>query len=101
MVHYTPFGYSDWKNIVAAIKEFGAQGKKTAVVSTINGDANVPFYNELISQGVRAQDIPVIAFSVGEQELSAIDTQSLAGHFTAWNYFMSAKSPVNDEFIRK
>lgn len=101
VLRYTPFGHSDWKNIVAEIKAFGSQGKKTAVVSTINGDANVSFYNELAAQGVSARDIPVLAFSVGEQELSAIDTRPLAGHFTAWNYFMRAKSPVNDEFIRK
>src|SRR5690606_13731179 len=95
----TPFGHSDWQNIVADIKAFGAAGKKTAVVSTINGDANVPFYKELGNQGVSAEDIPVVAFSVGEEELSGFDTTPLVGHLAAWNYFMSVDAEANDEFI--
>ncbi len=99
MINYTPFGHSDWQTIVADIKKFGAAGKKTAVVSTINGDANVPFYKELGNQGVSAEEIPVIAFSVGEEELSGIDTKPLVGHLAAWNYFMSVDAEVNDGFI--
>lgn len=99
MINYTPFGHSDWQSIVAEIKQFGSAGKKTAVVSTVNGDANVPFYKELANQGVSAEDIPVIAFSVGEEELSGFDTGPLVGHLAAWNYFMSVESDVNDEFI--
>ena len=99
MVNYTPFGHSDWQTIVADIKKFGSAGKKTAVVSTINGDANVPFYKELGNQGVSAEEIPVIAFSVGEEELSGIDTKPLVGHLAAWNYFMSVDAEVNDSFI--
>jgi urea transport system substrate-binding protein len=99
MINYTPFGHSDWQSIVSDIKKFGAEGKKTAVVSTINGDANVPFYKELGSQGVAAGDIPVVAFSVGEEELSGIDTAPLVGHLAAWNYFMSVDSETNDSFI--
>lgn len=99
MINYTPFGHSDWQSIVADIKKFGSEGKKTAVVSTINGDANVPFYKELGNQGISAEDIPVVAFSVGEEELSGIDTKPLVGHLAAWNYFMSADDPANDEFI--
>ena len=99
MINYTPFGHSDWQTIVSDIKKFGSQGKKTAVVSTINGDANVPFYKELGNQGVSAEDIPVVAFSVGEEELSGIDTGPLVGHLAAWNYFMSVDTPVNAEFI--
>ena len=87
MINYTPFGHSDWQTIVADIKKFGSAGKKTAVVSTINGDANVPFYKELGNQGVQAKDIPVVAFSVGEEELAGIDTKPLLGHLAAWNYF--------------
>ena len=101
MINYTPFGYSDWQSIVSEIKKFGSAGKKTAVVSTINGDANVPFYKELGNQGVSAEDIPVIAFSVGEEELSGIDTKPLVGHLAAWNYFMSVEDESNDEFIEK
>lgn len=101
MINYTPFGHSDWQTIVSEIKAFGSAGKKTAVVSTVNGDANVPFYKELGNQGVTADDIPVIAFSVGEEELSGIDTGPLVGHLAAWNYFMSAESDINDEFIEK
>jgi len=99
MINYTPFGHSDWQSIVADIKKFGAAGKKTAVVSTINGDANVPFYKELGNQGVTADAIPVVAFSVGEEELSGIDTKPLVGHLAAWNYFMSVDSEANDAFI--
>ncbi|PAU88408.1 urea ABC transporter substrate-binding protein [Pseudomonas sp. WN033] len=100
MINYTPFGHSDWQNIVADIKRFGSAGKKTAVVSTINGDANVPFYRELGNQGVSAEDIPVVAFSVGEEELSGIDTAPLVGHMAAWNYFMSEETPENEAFIK-
>ena len=99
MINYTPFGHSDWQNIVSDIKRFGSAGKKTAVVSTINGDANVPFYRELGNQGISASDIPVVAFSVGEQELSGIDTGPLVGHLAAWNYFMSVDSDTNYDFI--
>ena len=99
MINYTPFGHSDWQTIVSDIKKFGSAGKKTAVVSTINGDANVPFYKELGNQGVKATDIPVVAFSVGEEELAGLDTKPLVGHLAAWNYFQSIKSPVNDKFI--
>lgn len=99
LVNYTPFGHSDWQSIVAEIKRFGSSGKKTAVVSTVNGDANVPFYKELANQGVDATKIPVIAFSVGEEELSGIDTGPLVGHLAAWNYFMSVEDDANYDFI--
>jgi urea transport system substrate-binding protein len=98
-INYTPFGFSDWQTRVAAIKKFGSAGKKTAVVSTINGDANVPFYKELGNQKVSAEDIPVVRFSVGEEELSGLDTKPSVGHLAAWNYFQSIKSPVNSTFI--
>jgi urea transport system substrate-binding protein len=101
MINYTPFGHSDWQSIVADIKKFGSAGKKTAVVSTINGDANVPFYKELGNQKISAEDIPVVAFSVGEEELSGLDTKPLVGHLAAWNYFMSIKSPANSDWITK
>jgi urea transport system substrate-binding protein len=101
MINYTPFGHSDWQTIVTDIKNFGSAGKKTAVVSTINGDANVPFYKELANQGIKAEDIPVVAFSVGEEELAGLDTGPLVGHLTAWNYFESVDTPENAEFIKK
>ncbi len=101
MINYTPFGHADWQTIVADIKKFGSAGKKTAVVSTINGDANVPFYKELGNQGIKAKDIPVVAFSVGEEELAGIDTKPLLGHLAAWNYFESIKTPLNKEYIDK
>src|SRR6186713_3190875 len=101
MINYTPFGHSDWQSIVADIKKFGSAGKKTAVVSTINGDANVPFYKELGNQKISAEDIPVVAFSVGEEELSGLDTKPLVGHLAAWNYFESIKTPANDAFIKQ
>ena len=99
LINYTPFGHSDWQNIVASIKKFGSGGKKTAVVSTINGDANVPFYKELGNQGIKATDIPVVAFSVGEEELAGLDTKPLVGHLAAWNYFESLDNPDNKNFI--
>ncbi len=101
MINYTPFGHADWQTIVSDIKKFGSAGKKTAVVSTINGDANVPFYKELGNQGIKATDIPVVAFSVGEEELAGLDTKPLVGHLAAWNYFQSVKDPANAEFIKK
>src|SRR5690606_16960751 len=101
MINYTPFGHADWQTIVADIKSFAAAGKKTAVVSTINGDANVPFYKELANQGIKAEDIPVVAFSVGEEELAGIDTSNLVGHLAAWNYFQSVDTPENEQFIEQ
>jgi urea transport system substrate-binding protein len=101
MINYTPFGFSDWQTEVSKIKAFGSSGKKTAVVSTINGDANVPFYKELGNQGVKATDIPVVAFSVGEEELAGLDTKPLVGHLAAWNYFESIKTPANAAFIKE
>ncbi|HEY4251121.1 MAG TPA: urea ABC transporter substrate-binding protein [Roseomonas sp.] len=98
MEEYTPFGHSDWQGIVSRVKSFAAQGKKTAIVSTINGDANVPFYRELGNQGIKAEDIPCVAFSVGEEELAGIDARPLVGHLAAWNYFMSVQAPANTEF---
>ena len=97
---YTPFGHGDYQTIVANIKKF-ALGGKTAVISTINGDSNVPFYKELGNAGLKATDVPVVAFSVGEEELRGIDAKPLAGHLAAWNYFMSLKNPANDAFIKK
>ncbi len=99
-INYTPFGFSDWQTEVADIKKFGSAGKKTAVVSTVNGDANVPFYKELGNQGIKATDIPVVAFSVGEEELAGIDTKPLVGHLAAWNYFESIETPANKAFIK-
>ena len=100
-INYTPFGHADWQTRVAAIKRFGSAGKKTAVVSTINGDANVPFYKELGNQKISAEDIPVVAFSVGEEELSGLDAKPLVGHLAAWNYFESINTPMNKDFIAK
>jgi urea transport system substrate-binding protein len=101
MEDYTPFGHSDYQSIIAKIKKFSSEGKKTAVVSTINGDSNVPFYKELGNQGLKATDVPVVAFSVGEEELRGVDTKPLVGHLAAWNYFMSIKNPTNAAFIKE
>jgi urea transport system substrate-binding protein len=98
---YTPFGHSDYQSIIAKIKKFSSEGKKTAVISTINGDSNVPFYKELGNQGLKATDVPVVAFSVGEEELRGVDTKPLVGHLAAWNYFMSIKNPANTAFIKQ
>ena len=100
MEEYTPFGHSDYQTIIAKIKKFAGEGKKTAVVSTINGDSNVPFYKELGNAGLKATDVPVVAFSVGEEELRGVDTKPLVGHLAAWNYFQSIKNPENAKFIK-
>ena len=100
MEDYTPFGHSDYQTIIAKIKKFASEGKKTAVVSTINGDSNVPFYKELGNAGLKATDVPVVAFSVGEEELRGVDAKPLVGHLAAWNYFMSLKNPENDKFVK-
>ena len=100
-VNYTPFGHSDWSKIVSDVVALGADGKKVGVISTINGDANIGFYKELAAQGISAEDIPVVAFSVGEEELSGLDTSNLVGHLAAWNYFQSADTDANAEFIEK
>jgi len=101
MEDYTPFGHSDYQTIIAKIKKFAGEGKKTAVISTINGDSNVPFYKELGNQGLKATDVPVVAFSVGEEELRGVDTKPLVGHLAAWNYFMSVKNTQNTAFIKQ
>jgi urea transport system substrate-binding protein len=98
---YTPFGHADYQTIIAKVKKFSSEGKKTAVISTINGDSNVPFYKELGNAGLKAKDVPVVAFSVGEEELRGVDTKPLVGHLAAWNYFMSVKNPTNTEFTKK
>ncbi|WP_374495583.1 urea ABC transporter substrate-binding protein [Zoogloea sp.] len=100
MEEYTPFGHSDYQTIIAKIKKFAGEGKKTAVISTINGDSNVPFYKELGNAGLKAKDVPVVAFSVGEEELRGVDAKPLVGHLAAWNYFMSVKNPDNEKFIK-
>ncbi|CAN0602505.1 unnamed protein product, partial [Ectocarpus sp. 12 AP-2014] len=98
-VNYTPFGHSDWSSIVADVVALGADGQKVGVISTINGDANIGFYRELAAAGISADDIPVVAFSVGEEELSGLDTSNLEGHLAAWNYFQSADAEINEEFV--
>ncbi len=100
MEEYTPFGHSDYQTIIAKIKKFASEGKKTAVVSTVNGDSNVPFYKELGNAGLKATDVPVVAFSVGEEDLRGVDTKPLVGHLASWNYFMSLKNPENDKFVK-
>ncbi|SCM69582.1 amino acid/amide ABC transporter substrate-binding protein, HAAT family [Donghicola eburneus] len=100
-VNYTPFGHSDWSKIVSDVVALGADGKQVGVISTINGDANIGFYKELAAAGISADDIPVVAFSVGEEELSGLDTSNLVGHLAAWNYFMSAETEANAEFIKQ
>lgn len=101
MEEYTPFGHSDYQTIVSNVKKFAAEGKKTAVISTINGDSNVPFYKELGNAGLKAKNVPVVAFSVGEEELRGVDAKPLVGHLAAWNYFMSIKNPTNSAWIKQ
>jgi urea transport system substrate-binding protein len=95
---YTPFGHADYQTIVAKIKEFGKDGDAT-VLSTINGDSNVPFYKEFANQGLTAATIPIMAFSVAEDELRSMETEHLVGHLAAWNYYQSIDTPENQKFV--
>jgi urea transport system substrate-binding protein len=95
---YTPFHHQDYQTIVSKIKEFAAGGN-ACVLSTINGDSNVPFYKEFANQGLSSEDCPIMAFSVAEDELRAMDVPPLVGHLAAWNYFQSINSPANRKFV--
>ena len=95
---YTPFHHQDYQTIVGKIKAF-AKGGKACVLSTINGDSNVPFYKEFANQGLSAADCPIMAFSVAEDELRAMDVPPLVGHLACWNYYMSVDTPENKKFI--
>lgn len=96
---YTPFHHQDYQTIVAKIKKFAAGGN-ACVMSTINGDSNVPFYKEFANQGLTAEDCPIMAFSVAEDELRAMDVPPLVGHLAAWNYFQTIKTKENFKFVR-
>jgi urea transport system substrate-binding protein len=95
---YTPFGYMDYQTIVGKIKEFGKNGD-AVVLSTINGDSNVPFYKEFANQKLTAGKIPIMAFSVAEDELRSMETEHLVGHLAAWNYYQSLDTPENKTFV--
>jgi urea transport system substrate-binding protein len=95
---YTPFNHQDYQTIVGKIKRFSSGGS-AAVLSTINGDSNVPFYKEFANQGMRAENAPIMAFSVAEDELRGMDTSSLVGHLAAWNYYQSVENPQNAKFV--
>jgi urea transport system substrate-binding protein len=99
MTIYTPFGESEWREIVERIKAFGSAGRKTAVISTVNGDANTYFYRELAAQRVDANAIPVMALSIGQRELRGEDIAPV-GHLAAWNYFQSINSAENEVFVK-
>jgi urea transport system substrate-binding protein len=96
---YTPFGHQDYQTIVGKIKRFSSGGS-AAVLSTINGDSNVPFYKEFANQGLRSENAPIMAFSVAEDELRGMDTSSLVGHLAAWNYYQSVDTPQNKKFVQ-
>lgn len=95
---YTPFHHQDYQTIVQKIKAF-SRGGGACVISTINGDSNVPFYKEFSNQGLTSGDVPIMAFSVAEDELRGMDTSSLVGHLAAWNYYQSVKTPQNKKFV--
>lgn len=101
LINYSPFGFRDWEGAIARFRRFAASGKRTAIISTINGDANIAFYEELRAQGVSPADLPVMAFSVSEQELASIDTEGLQGHLVTWGYLMSTASQANREFVAR
>jgi urea transport system substrate-binding protein len=96
---YTPFHHQDYQTIVGKIKTFAAGGD-ACVLSTINGDSNVPFYKEFANQGLTSDDCPIMAFSVAEDELRAMDVPPLVGHLASWNYFQSIKTRENKKFVK-
>jgi urea transport system substrate-binding protein len=97
---YTPPGHSEWREIVQGIKDFASKGKKTAVISTISGDANGHLYNELAAQQIDAKTIPVMALSLSERELRNVDATRLVGHMAARSYFQSIESTENEAFVK-
>lgn len=102
VIEYTPFGFKDWGKIISKLENAAEdKSKKSVVISTINGDANIYFYKMLTESGINADVLPVMAFSVGENELKGMDTGPLVGHFASWNYFMSSINDENDDFISK
>ncbi len=96
---YTPFGHADYQTIVGKIKKFSEDGD-ACVLSTINGDSNVPFYKEFANQKLTSEKCPIMAFSVAEDELRSMDTEFLVGHLAAWNYFQSLDLPENKVFVK-
>jgi len=95
--NYTPFGHSDFQQIVADIKKFSASGE-ACVINTINGDANVPFFKEFAASGLTSEDCPVVSFSISEDEFRALPAKDLVGHLGCWTYFMSLDTPANRKF---
>ena len=95
---YTPFGHTDYQQIVAEIKQFSAGGK-AAVVSTLNGDTNVPFFKEYAAAGLTAETAPVVSFSISEDEFRGLPAKQLVGQLGCWTYFQSIKSPANKVFV--
>lgn len=96
---YTPFGHTDYQQIVAEIKQFAASGD-ACVINTINGDSNVPFFKEVAAAGLTPSDCPVVSFSLAEDELRALPTKDLVGELGCWTYFMSLKTPENKKFLK-
>lgn len=96
---YTPFGHTDYQTIVASIKKFAAGGKAT-VISTLNGDTNVPFFKEFANAGLTSENCPVVSFSISEDEFRGLPAKELQGHLGCWTYFMSIKSPENTKFVK-
>ncbi|GHC57182.1 transporter substrate-binding protein [Roseibacillus persicicus] len=96
--NYTPFGHSDFQQIVADIKKFSASGD-ACVINTINGDANVPFFKEFAASGLTSEDCPVVSFSLSEDEFRSLPAKDLVGHLGCWTYFMSNESEANKKFI--
>jgi len=95
---YVPFGYTDFQQIVADIKQFSAGGD-ACVVNTINGDSNVPFFKEIVAAGLTPDECPVVSFSLAEDELRSMPTKNLVGELGCWSYFMSLKTPENKDFL--
>src|SRR2546422_3765341 len=95
---YTPFGHTDYQTIVAAIKKFTAGGK-ACVISTLNGDTNVPFFKEFANAGLTSENCPVVSFSISEDEFRGLPAKALVGHLGCWTYFMSLKTPENKHFV--
>ena len=92
---YTPLGSTDFSTIVNKVRSSGAD----AVFNTLNGDSNVAFFREYKNVGLTPQEMPVVSVSIAEEEVGGIGVQNIEGQLTAWDYYQTIDSPVNNAFV--
>ncbi len=92
---YVPLGGSDFSAVVNKIQ----LAKPDIIFNTLNGDSNVSFFKQMAAAGLPSSKLPVMSFSIAEQEAKAIGPSLLLGSYAAWNYFQSLPDPVNKKFV--